>query len=229
MQVDDTVGSIMSALEKNDLTKNTLIIVTSDNGATPGADFKTLISKGHHPSYHLRGHKADIFEGGHRVPFVARWPAVIEPESKSEHTICLTDLAATAAEITGHELPYNAAEDSISFLPIMQQEPSNLLREATVHHSINGSFAIRQGKWKLILCPGSGGWSSPRPPQARKKKLAESQLYDLSKDIGEKNNVVKEQSEVAERLMKLLQSYVNNGRSTQGESQKNDTVVRIVK
>jgi arylsulfatase A-like enzyme len=176
----------------------------------------------------LRGNKADIFEGGHRVAFVARWPAVIKPKTDCAATICHTDLLATAAEITGFEIPANAGEDSVSILPLLKQSRDEV-REATVHHSINGSFAIRQGKWKLVLCPGSGGWSAPRPPQARQQKLPATQLFDLAADLGEKKNLAAEHPDVVRRLTTLLQRYADQGRSTPGPKQKNDSTVRIVK
>ncbi|MDP7017264.1 MAG: sulfatase-like hydrolase/transferase, partial [Pirellulaceae bacterium] len=228
MQVDWTVGQVIKALERKNLAENTLLIVTSDNGATPGADFAALKKKGHNPSQRLRGNKADIFEGGHRVAFVARWPAVIKPKTDCAATICHTDLLATAAEITGFEIPANAGEDSVSILPLLKQSRDEV-REATVHHSINGSFAIRQGKWKLVLCPGSGGWSAPRPPQARQQKLPATQLFDLAADLGEKKNLAAEHPDVVRRLTTLLQRYADQGRSTPGPKQKNDSTVRIVK
>ena len=229
MQVDWTIGQVMNAVERKGLAANTLFIVTSDNGATPGADFPTLIKKGHDPSHIYRGHKADIFEGGHRVAFVARWPVVIKADSESNETICHTDLLATAAEITGFDLPDNAAEDSISILSLMKQTEQSPVREATVHHSVNGSFAIRQGKWKLLLCPGSGGWSDPKPAKAIKDKLPNVQLYDLSTDIAESTNLQKKHPDVVKRLTSLLQKYVDEGRSTPGKPQANEGTVKIAK
>ena len=226
-QCDWTIGQIMEALKKNGLTKNTLFIVTSDNGCSPAADLKDLAEKRHYPSYHFRGSKADIFEGGHRIPFIARWYGKIKPGTKCRDTICLTDLMATVADLVGTKLPDNMGEDSVSILPDLLGTTSEPVREATVHHSINGSFSIRQGKWKLELCPGSGGWSDPRPKEARRLKLPEIQLYDLSVDIGEKENVYDQFPDVVERLTKLLQKYVENGRSTPGEPQKNDRKVSI--
>ncbi len=121
---------------------------------------------------------------------------------------------ATAAEITGQTLPDNAGEDSISILPaLLGEKLDKPLREATVHHSINGSFSIRQGKWKLELCPGSGGWSKPRPGEAKKLNLPAVQLYDLSKDIGEKTNLCKEHPEIVKHLSALLEKYKQQGHS----------------
>lgn len=213
MQSDAAIGTIKKTLEKHNLLDNTLFIVTSDNGCSPMANFEHLQENGHYPSYHFRGHKADIFEGGHRIPFIAHWPERIEKGTVCDDTICLTDLMATAAALTGAPLPDNAGEDSYDISADLFGTAAAPIREATVHHSINGSFSIRQGKWKLELCPGSGGWSYPRPAEAKKLDLPPVQLYDLEKDIGEKNNVYEQYPEVVERLTKLLEKYKESGRS----------------
>lgn len=224
LQVDDAVGRVMQTLEKNGLVENTIVIFTSDNGCSPKADFPELASYGHNPSYVFRGMKSDIFEGGHRIPFVIRWPDVIEAGSVSDQTFCLTDLTATMAEVTGYRLPDNAAEDSVSNLPIWNESATEPVREAVVHHSINGSFSIRRGRWKLEMCPDSGGWSSPKPGSQEAKGLPAIQLYDLSTDIGERNNVQDTHPDVVEELTRLLTRYVKNGRSTPGSTQPNTGV-----
>ena len=185
------------------------------------ADFKELSAGGHDPSYVFRGHKADIYEGGHRIPLLVRWPAVIRPESRTDETVCLGDLLATCADILGTKLPANAGEDSVSNLPVWEEKPlDDSLREATVHHSIDGSFSIRKGRWKLEMCAGSGGWSYPRPgPEC--EGLPRIQLYDLSADIRERKNVYPRHPEVVEELKSLLTRYVENGRSTPGPKQEN--------
>ena len=223
MQVDWTVGQVLDALKRKGLEKNTLIIMTSDNGATPGADFAFLGERGHDPSYVFRGHKADLFEGGHRIPFIAKWPGRIEPGSISDETICLTDLMATSADIVDYGLPGHAGEDSVSILPALLAKPfEKPLREATVHHSLNGSFSIRKGKWKLLLSPGSGGWSAPKPGSPEAKALPPVQLYDLEEDIGETINLHDTHPEVVKELTNLLQGYVDRGRSTPGPQQSNE-------
>lgn len=214
LQVDWTVGQVLAALKRHGIETNTLVMFASDNGCSPRADFKELARFKHNPSYHFRGYKADIFEGGHRIPFIARWPGKIKAGTGSDETTCLTDLMATCAAIVGDELPDNAGEDSYNILPAMLGETHGKpIREATVHHSINGSFAIRQGKWKLELCPGSGGWSSPRPNEAKKLGLPPVQLYDLETDVGETTNVYRDHPEVVEHLTKLLEQYKRKGRS----------------
>lgn len=227
MQVDWTIGQVMRAVQSMGMTDNTLFIVTSDNGATPGADFDELGQKGHDPSAHFRGHKADIFEGGHRVAFIARWPAVVQSGAVSQETICHTDLLATAADITGFELPASAGEDSVSILPLLTQATDGPVREATVHHSINGSFSIRRGKWKLCFCAGSGGWSDPRPQAVKKQKLPPRQLFDLSTDISEQKNVQADHPDVVAELTRLLEQYIDHGRSTPGVRQVNDRDVSL--
>ena len=223
LMVDDMVGKVMRALEANGLTENTLIIFTSDNGCSPMANFEELKAVDHYPSAGRRGHKADIYEGGHRVPFVARWPAVIPAQTTSHETICLTDFMRTCAEIVDVSLPDNTAEDSYSILPILKGEKlENPLREATVHHSVSGRFAIRQGKWKLAFCPGSGGWSYPTPKQAKAENLPPLQLFDLEVDPAEENNLATQNPEKVKALTTLMEQYIDNGRSTPGAPQTNE-------
>ena len=221
LQVDHTVGQILEALEAHEIADETLIIFTSDNGCSPQANYGDLANYGHNPSYHFRGHKADIFEGGHRVPFVVRWPGHIEPGRESGQVICLTDLLATVADITGTSLEGSAGVDSYSMLPVMLGELNHNLREATVHHSVNGSFAIRKGPWKLILCPGSGGWSDPKPQAPGIDLLPPYQLYNLDIDPGETENLMGKFPEIVEELSLLLEQYIVNGRSTPGPLQAN--------
>src|SRR5262249_58596332 len=141
------------------------------------------------------------------IALLAGWPGKVKAGTRSDQLTCLTDLLATCAEIVGVKLPDDAGEDSVSILPALLGTAKKPLREAVVHHSVNGSFAIRAGKWKLCLCPGSGGWSAPQPGGKAEKGLAAVQLYDLEKDPGEKTNVQDERPEGVARLRKLLQKY----------------------
>ncbi len=220
-EVDWTVGQILNALEEEGIAENTLVIFTSDNGS-PGrdgtnmsGDISSILKFGHNPSYIFRGTKADIWEGGHHVPFIARWPGKISPGSESDEIICLTDLMATCAAILDAPLPQNAGEDSYNILPaLMGQSYEGPIREATIHHSAQGCFSVRQGKWKLVLCSGSGGWSHPRTnEEAAELGLPGVQLYDLDNDIAEQHNVQNQYPEVVEKLTGLLQKYVDEGRS----------------
>lgn len=226
-QTDAAVGEVLDAIDRSGIAENTLVIFTSDNGCSPEAKFPELRAKGHNPSFHFRGNKADLFEGGHRVPFFVRWPARVKAGTRNDALICLNDFYATCAEILGEKLPPNAAEDSISFLGALEQRGAGLKRESLVHHSINGSFAIREGDFKLLLCADSGGWSAPRPGSPAAEKLPRQQLYDLSTDIGEKNNLAAERPEEVERLTALLEKIVGDGRSTPGPAQVNTTPVQV--
>lgn len=222
LQVDDVVGQIVDSLESKNILEKTLIIFTSDNGASPRSDFEELAQAGHDPSYIYRGHKADIYEGGHRIPFIVSWPDGINPRLETDETISTVDLMATFADLTGVSLPDDAGEDSYSFLPVlMQQEYEKPLREATVFHSLDGRFAIKKDDWKLILWPGSGGWSYPNTEEEL-RRLPLFQLYNLKEDPSEERNLVHLYPEKVNELKKLLEKYVRNGRSTTGESLEND-------
>jgi len=219
--VDDTVGRVMKSLEKNGIIEDTIVIFTADNGCSPMADFEELATYDHNPSYIYRGMKSDIFEGGHRIPYVVRWPERIKAGSVSNQTLCLSDFTATMAEIISYDTPDNAAEDSVSNLPVWEGSADSPVREATVHHSITGKFSIRRDQWKLEMCPCSGGWSYPQRKLDIIKELPQIQLYDLSTDIGEKNNVFEQHPKVVEELKALLTSYIKRGRSTPGGDQRN--------
>jgi arylsulfatase A len=226
-QVDDEIGEVLDALDRGGLAENTLVIVTSDNGCSPVANLDSLAKHGHHPGYHFRGAKADIFEGGHRIPFVVRWPGKVRAGSVCDQTICQVDFMATCAEILGVKLDDHAGEDSFGILPYLIGATDRPIREATIHHSINGSFAIRQGPWKLALCPDSGGWSKPRPGRDDATNLPPIQLYDLSRDVGEQNNLQADRPDVVDRLIKLLERYVADGRSAPGKPQPNDAPIQL--
>jgi arylsulfatase A-like enzyme len=233
MQTDDAFGKVVNALRANGMLDNTLVICSADNGTSPSTSGKKeLEAMGHFPSANLRGAKADIWDGGHRVPFIAQWPGVIKPGSRSDALICLTDIMATAAEVAGAPLPPEAAVDSVSFLPALRGESHH--RNAVIHHSISGYFAIRQGNYKLSLCPNSGGWSAPKPSgkswaaaKAAGKPLL--QLYDMSKDLGEQHNLAATMPEKVDALRALLQRHVDSGRSTPGPAQKNDVAIVVDK
>jgi arylsulfatase A-like enzyme len=151
-EFDWAVARILKALEDNGLEENTLVIVTSDNGANNAGS-----GGSHKANGPLRGLKGGIYEGGHRVPFIARWPGHIGPGGESDETICLSDLMATVADIVGYPLPADAGEDSYSIVPALTGLTTDKpIREATVHHSSTGMLAIRQGKWKYIEGRGAG-------------------------------------------------------------------------
>ena len=221
METDAGFGAILDALDRNGFTDNTLVIFSSDNGCSKAAGIPQLQKQGHFPSAQYRGSKADIWDGGHRVPFVVRWPGTVKAGSTSDQLICLTDLFGTCAELTKQAHPGGAAEDSVSFLPALKGEPIVSTRAGVIHHSVSGHFAYRQGKWKLCLAKASGGWSSPNEKQASKDSPV-AQLYDMEADPGETTNLYASQPEVAARLLKQLEADIENGRSTSGPEAKND-------
>ena len=230
LMVDDVVRQIVQALKENGVAENTLIIFTSDNGCSPMADFAELEGLGHDPSYVFRGHKADIFEGGHRVPFITKWPARINAGTSSSEIICATDLLATCSAIVGDTLNNDEGEDSYNILPaLLGQKTGRPIREAIVHHSVNGSFSIRKGKWKLEFCPGSGGWSFPRPKKAKELELFPVQLYNLEEDIAEENNLAESNPKLVKELTALMQKYIDEGRSTPGTIQQNEGITVLLK
>ncbi|HRE82178.1 MAG TPA: arylsulfatase [Opitutaceae bacterium] len=218
-EVDAVVGRVLVALEKSGRSRDTCVIFTADNGCSPAANLADLKAVGHDPQMGLRGAKADLFEGGHRVPFIAWWPGTVPEKTLNEDVICLTDLLATCAELTMPSLPADAGEDSVSLVPALLQQPQTRpLRGATVHHSINGSFALRMSTWKLLLSPDSGGWSDPRPPKEGDppSALPPFQLYDLAIDPKEQTNVADKYPAVVSRLGYELKRIISSGRSTPG-------------
>ena len=223
MQTDAVVGQVLDALEKSGAASNTLVVFTSDNGCAPYIGVGGLEAKGHFPSGPLRGYKTDVWEGGHRLPFIVQWPGVVKPGSVCGELVQQADLMATFANIWGMKLPDNVGEDSFSLLPLLQGKDQPV-RENAVNCSISGVPAVRQGPWKLILAPGSGGvWSPTAGPQP-------VQLYNLAEDLGETRNLAAEQPDKVAEMQLLLENLITQGRSTPGAVQKNDVeVVRYPK
>ncbi len=216
-QVDWTAGQIVKVLADTGLAEDTLLIFTSDNGS-PHRNGRNMSGPtgsvpkefGHDPSRPWRGMKGDIWEGGHRVPFIARWPGEIKGGRVCDELICLSDLMATCASIAGEQLPANCGEDSFDILgALLGRKGDKPIREAIVHHSGNGIFAIRQGNWKLIFGKGSGGFTRYRPPA----DAPAGQLYNLFDDPGEQHNVYEDRPEIVKRLGDLLKKYQQRGRS----------------
>jgi arylsulfatase A len=218
-EVDDTVGQVLHALEAQHLDRNTIVIFASDNGCSPAANFPELKAAHHDSQPGLRGAKADIYEGGHRIPFIVRWPGQVAAGSTSDALVCQIDFLATCAQVIGAPLPENAAEDSVGLLPILTGAGSQV-RETLVNHSVNGSFAIRKGPWKLCLTPDSGGWSDPKPGQAPAGSPP-YQLFNLAQDPTEANNLYAQHPELVQELGELLKRQILNGRSTPGPAQQN--------
>jgi arylsulfatase A-like enzyme len=223
METDNVTVQILNALDRLGIAENTLIFFTADNGCSPEANIPQLLEKGHDPLRGLRGMKSDAWDGGHRVPYVVRWPKVIQPGRVSDEIICHNNLIATCAEILGATLPENAGVDSFSILPVLRgEETKEPTHPFVIHHSTGGRFAIRKGDWKFIAAKGSGGWSKGNDGKP-------SQLYHMATDRKEQNNLVEKKPEIAADLTKLLETAIANGRTTPGPEQKNDVKVVIWK
>ena len=227
MQVDHHMGQLLATLSEAGIDENTLVIFTSDNGCSPEANFDKLKEYQHDPSAGFRGHKADVYEGGHRVPLIARWPARIKPAQTTQALACLTDIYATLEAITGQTRQAIGGEDSFSWLPVFNGAAASG-RETLVSHSISGSFAIREGNWKLCLCAGSGGWSAPNEAAAKRSGLPPVQLFDLESDPSESVNLAETHRDKVNELVQLLADQVARGRCTPGESVKNDREVTFL-
>mgnify|MGYP002623694920 CR=1 FL=1 len=222
METDALVGRVLAALEKSGAAENTLVLFTSDNGFAPYVGAKHLEQQGHFPSGNLRGYKGDAWEGGHRVPFIVRWPGKTPAGAVCKELVHQADCLATFAEVLGVELPAEAGEDSFSLLPLLRggSEP---VREHAVSQGSQGLLAVRLGEWKMLFGPSGGGaWSSQ---SATKPDGQPAQLYNLAEDLGETRNLHAEQPEQAAKLTALMEQLVTRGRSTPGPEQKNEVPV----
>ncbi|OQB37935.1 MAG: Arylsulfatase [Candidatus Latescibacteria bacterium ADurb.Bin168] len=228
METDAIVGLVLKAIEDSGVEGSTIVMFASDNGCAHYIGVKDLEAKGHFPSAHYRGYKSDAWDGGHRIPFAVRWPGVTPPGVECGQLVCLADLMATCADVLGTPLPGDAGEDSVSILPLLEGE-DHPVRRYVVHHSIEGKFAIRDGRWKLVLCPGSGGWTEPNDRTAAEQGLPPVQLYDMEADPGERVNLQARRRDVVNELVTALEEQVSAGRSTPGPSQANDVPVDIWK
>lgn len=237
VQTDHVVGAVLDALQRSGVARETLVILTSDNGpeitgeVNPGA-YDRLKAFGHASMGTLRGAKRDDWEGGHRVPFIARWPGRIPAGTTCHDTICHVDLMATLAALLSVKLPADAGVDSVNILPALLGETRKTpLREATVHHSGQGKFALRKGDWVLIFArTGDDNGKRGEPDWFRKdrgyKPHAEAgELFNLAKDPTQKDNRYKFEPEKVKELSALMERYVSEGRSTPGPRQMNDVEI----
>ena len=217
-ETDYRVGQVLDALDKNGLTENTLVIFTSDNGAETNYAYQRD-TYAHYSCMNFKGGKRDIYEGGHRVPFLMRWPKAIGAGRSVDIPVCQSDFLATIAEIIGAHMPDNAGEDSYSLLPVLKSDeyPGDL-RGPLIHHSSMGYFAIRQGKWKLNMLRGSGGSLEPRLIQAKTGE-APYELYNVEDDPGETTNLYFQHPKIVEGLIRKITAIIENGRSTPGAPQ----------
>ena len=209
VECDATVQRIIDVLKENGLYENTIIILTSDNGSSPhGFPIAQEIEYNHLTSNGFKGRKSHSYEGGHRIPFIVSWPKRVKADSKSNEIICLTDLYAMVADLTGHKINDEEAHDSYSFLPVLKgEEYPKPIREATIHHSLNGDFSIRKRNWKYIDASGHGGFA-----QIKETVSEDSvQLYNLATDPGETTNVYKQNIEITNQMKTLLEKYKDQG------------------
>jgi len=243
VQVDATVGQVLAALDRAGLAGNTLVIFTSDNGPEvveidPGAYQRIRIS-GHYSMDGLRGAKRDAWEGGHRVPFIARWRGRIPAGVVSNETICHVDFMATIAALLGVKLPTDAGEDSYSILPALEgKKLKRPIREATVLHSASVKFVIRQGEWVYIDAQSgddNGGKERGGEPEwflQERGYTANSfpgQLYNLRNDLIQRQNLYAEKPEIVQRLKALLEKYKTEGRSVPPIVARKVTATRMPK
>ncbi|WP_207902856.1 sulfatase-like hydrolase/transferase [Mariniflexile fucanivorans] len=217
-ETDYRVGQVLDALKANGLEDNTLVIFSSDNGAEINYVYQRDTYQ-HYSCMNFKGGKRDIYEGGHRVPFLMRWPQVIKAGGKVNDPVCQTDYLATIADIVGAKLPDDGGVDSYSLYPMMKNtEVRQKADRPVIHHSFTGHFAIREGKWKLNMLRGSGGslepvMIEPKPGEAL------YELYDIENDPGETTNLYFQHPEIVNRLKDKISKIILNGRSTEGEPQ----------
>jgi arylsulfatase A len=207
IETDHHVGRILAFLAETGLDDNTLIIFTSDNG--PERSWQERLAHTAHDSRGgLREGKRSVYEGGHRVPFLVRWPAgIVNPGRRWDKVVGQVDLLATFAELTGSTLPADAGEDSQSFACILYNPDSDYQRLPLINHGNDGRYAVTEGDWKLILQTGSFA----------------AELYDLSKDRGERHNLANKYPHIVENLTDRINRIIAHGRTSPGPIQPNDT------
>jgi arylsulfatase A len=237
VQVDWTVGQVLDALKRAGVADNTLVVFTSDNGPEITGEVKIGAYDRAEQLQHfsmggLRGAKRDAWEGGHRVPFLARWPGRIQPGLVSGEIIAHVDFMSTVAAILGVKLPETAGVDSYNILPAMTGRKSDkLIREATVHHAASGRFAIRKGDWVFIdgrtgddnAKRGETDWFKKERGYVEHSQAGE--LFDLRQDLAQRKNLHAENPEIVRELKELLEKYKRDGRSTPGALQSNDVPI----
>jgi arylsulfatase A-like enzyme len=223
METDWSVGQITKALDEAGISDNTIVIFTADNGHSHYTGLQDLLDAGHYPSGPYRGYKSEIYEGGHRVPLIVRWPGKVESGKSSTRLTSIDDIFATCAEVVdgNSTLPFDAAEDSFSFLGTLLQREDKIARTNIISHSRDGEFAYRNGPWKLVFkLPGKDLDSS-------RGKLALIELYNLDEDVSENNDLSETRSGMVSQLTEELKLVVNRGTSRSGPIQANDVHVRF--
>ncbi len=223
LYMDHLVGTMVDELKKQGIYENTLIAFISDNGCSGVADYPLLTSHGHNPSYIFRGMKSEIYEGGHRVPAIISWPGHFDNGTSRSSMVCVSDMYATFAEILGEDIKDNEAEDSVSIIPVLENDKE--VRKNIIHSSAMGRFSIRTKDWKLELCPDAGtGAIMGNKMEPTCTEDMPYQLYRLSDDISEKINVAADHTQMCIDMTKDLLEIIENGRSTPGKKQPNAAV-----
>ncbi len=220
METDWSAGQIIKAIDDAGISDNTIVIFTADNGHSHYTGWESLIEAGHLPSGQYRGHKADIWEGGHRVPFIVRWPGKVDADETNNQLICLNDIFATCSDIVSEDLlPNDVGEDSFSFLNTLLDKENLGVRTNLVSHSRNGEFAYRNAEWKIVFKLPESKLSNSRG------KAAIVELYNLNEDIAEENNLAEMHPEIVKQLTNEMRTLVNRGTSRPGLDQQNDVKV----
>jgi len=222
METDWSAGQVIDAIDEAGIADNTIVIFTADNGHSHYTGWDDLVDAGHQPSGPFRGHKGDIWEGGHRVPLVVRWPGKIAAGTQSDQMVCLTDFFATCAEILEAQLPDSGAEDSLSFLDAaLGKPPKKSDRTTMINHSNHGEFAYREGPWKLVFRN-----ASPKLEESRGESTI-AELYHLGHDIAESENLAKDNPERIAGMSAQLKLLINFGASRPGMISLNDNAIRF--
>ncbi|WP_226996530.1 sulfatase family protein [Thalassotalea crassostreae] len=225
MEMDYEIGRLLNVLDKLGITDNTMVVFTSDNGTSPAAKLDKMQAQGHYSSMEYRGLKGSLYEGGHRVPFIVRWPNTVKAGSTTNYHGSLVDMMATAADITGTSLADNTGEDSVSFLPVLQGKSVDDSKRGVVYHSDAGYYSIAQGKWKLILDKKGGTRRlNPKDKNSPVKNAENIQLFNMKNDTSERVSVHKQHPEVVANLSKLLKEYIVKGRSNGNAPASNDDI-----
>jgi arylsulfatase A-like enzyme len=221
LQLDDMVGQISAKLKEKGIFEDTVVVFTSDNGCSGVADYPFLLERGHNPSYIFRGKKMSIYEGGHRVPTIVHYPAMITPNTACDSNVCHTDFFRTFTELLNIDVPQAAAEDSFSNLSLWKQT-GECERKATIYNCSSGYFGIVSGEWKLACCEQGGDTQKAMNSAFSKKPIEqEFELYNLAEDTGERVNVIDRHPDVVNLLKEELTKSLERGRSTHGTAQEN--------
>jgi arylsulfatase A-like enzyme len=220
METDWSAGQLLEAVEQAGISDKTLVIFTADNGHSHYTGWDELVAAGHRPSGPYRGHKGDIWEGGHRVPLVIKWPGKVTPGTSSNQLVCLTDIYETCSQLmTGQVTPDNQGEDSFSFLGILMNESATSLRQNIVNHSVNGEFAYREHGWKIV-------YRLPEENlQQSRGKPTKVELYHLAHDVAETADSASHYPDLVNRLTIELQTLVDGGSSKKQAVTGNDVEV----